>query len=387
MPPKRKSSEGVIGAVKRFKTAARGRQRSTAVPPATPSSLSKSEMETLTKKVSDVVSSRLESKMEEMIQRALSTNQPPQPAQMATLVDAEVSQLAATISGTEEHAKVSNSNNTDSCSQEVLATTSLIKTTHKLSTQSNFVSSSLKPGENISDKLKAEIRAGKYVDFRQLVNDDDQKFKLKFNRNGEDNELSLIEEKNKKSLSLQQWLMAWNKFTAIFCTKNPELGSDFPHHLDIVLEMSREGGNWQFYDSEFRKLVEKGEAQWGNTHLELFLKAKLQGKQTQYNFSSKTNNARWPWGVCFPFHRGLGCKFGDNCRFQHRCFNCGFHHAFSNCKKPVSTPFKFVSDNTANRKSGNFNQPFRGDNKHSPSTPRDTNIQNSTVTKNATKKQ
>ena len=55
----------------------------------------------------------------------------------------------------------------------------------------------------------------------------------------------------------------------------PELGPLLSHHLQLILEMSREKGNWQYYDSEFRKLVEKVEAQWGSTHLELYLRARL----------------------------------------------------------------------------------------------------------------
>ena len=55
-------------------------------------------------------------------------------------------------------------------------------------------------------------------------------------------------------------MTAWKKFTAIICTKKPELVSQLPHHLEIILDMTREGGNWQYYDVEFRRLVEKREA-------------------------------------------------------------------------------------------------------------------------------
>ncbi|CAC5418455.1 unnamed protein product [Mytilus coruscus] len=61
--------------------------------------------------------------------------------------------------------------------------------------------------------------------------------------------------------------------------------------------MSREGGNWQFYDIEFRKLLERGEAQWGCTHLELYLRAKLQGNVKSGNDNNKSGNTRWPVGM------------------------------------------------------------------------------------------
>ncbi|VDI45183.1 Hypothetical predicted protein [Mytilus galloprovincialis] len=72
--------------------------------------------------------------------------------------------------------------------------------------------------------------------------------------------------------------------------------------------MSREGGNWQLYDIEIRKLIERGEAQWGCTHLELYLRAKLQGNVKTGNDNNKSGNTRWPVGVCFSFHKGLCSK-------------------------------------------------------------------------------
>ncbi|VDI81279.1 Hypothetical predicted protein [Mytilus galloprovincialis] len=52
-----------------------------------------------------------------------------------------------------------------------------------------------------------------------------------------------------------------------------------------------------------RKLIERGEAQWGSTHLELYLRAKLQGKVITGNDNNKSGNTRWPSGVCFSFIR------------------------------------------------------------------------------------
>ncbi|CAC5404254.1 unnamed protein product [Mytilus coruscus] len=114
---------------------------------------------------------------------------------------------------------------------------------------------------------------------------------------GPDNpELSITEDRNKRTLTLNHWLSAWNKFTAIICTKNPELGSVIPHHIESILEMSREGGNWQYYDIQFRKLLERGEAQWGCTHLKLYLRAKLQVNVKSGNDNNKSGNTRWPIG-------------------------------------------------------------------------------------------
>ncbi|CAC5413248.1 unnamed protein product [Mytilus coruscus] len=93
------------------------------------------------------------------------------------------------------------------------------------------------------------------------------------------------------------------------CTKNPELGSVIPHHMEIIPEKSRVEGNWQYYDIEFRKLLERGEAQWGCTHLELYLRAKLQvNVKSENDNTNKSGNTRWSIGVCFSFHKCLGSK-------------------------------------------------------------------------------
>ncbi|CAC5378010.1 unnamed protein product [Mytilus coruscus] len=122
---------------------------------------------------------------------------------------------------------------------------------------------------------------GKYIDFHSLFENDETKYRLQLVQGADNPELSITEERNKKTLTLNQWLSAWNKFTAIICTKNPELG----------------------------KLLERGEAQWGCTHLELYLRAKLQGNVKSGNDNNKSGNTRWPVGVCFSFHKGLGYDF------------------------------------------------------------------------------
>ncbi|CAG2229024.1 unnamed protein product [Mytilus edulis] len=292
MPPKRQSSYGVAGAIKKMKSAAQRKKTSTAIP---------------------------------NVQEAE--------------VQSHVDNLNRNIQGNGEQ---NNDSNNVVVSPEVLAVQPNVDK-QIVGGQSAFVSCSLKPGGNITDKIKQQIWAGQYINFHSLLENDETKYRLQLVHGADNPELSITEERNKKTLTLNQWLSAWNKFISIICTKTPELGSVIPHHMELIMEMSREGGNWQFYDIEFRKLIERGEAM-GSTHLELYLRAKLQGKVITGNDNNKSGNTRWPSGVCFSFHKGLGCKFGDKCKFQHRCFNCGFNHSFSTCRKPVQLPYKFTQN-------------------------------------------
>lgn len=365
MPPKRQSSYGVAGAIKKMKTAAQRKKTSTAIPsrPSTPPNnatvISPDVMEELTNRVTERVASRMERRMEEIFDKITSKgnngNSDVQEAEVQHHMDTLNRNIQGTCNGEQNH-----DNNNVVVSPEVLAVQPTVDK-QIVGGQSAFVSCSLKTGGNIPDKIKQQIWAGKYIDFHSLFENDETKYRLQLVQGADNPELSITEERNKKTLTLNQWLSAWNKFTAIICTKNPELGSVIPHHMEIILEMSREGGNWQFYDIEFRKLLERGEAQWGCTHLELYLRAKLQGNVKSGNDNNKSGNTRWPVGVCFSFHKGLGCKFGDKCKFQHRCFNCGFNHSFSTCKKPVRLPYKFTqTSNNSKKIQGGNNQPFRG---------------------------
>ncbi|CAG2214795.1 unnamed protein product [Mytilus edulis] len=376
MPPKRQASFGVAGAIKKMKTAAQRKQNSTVRPsgppnpPNNPTVMSPDVMEELTNRVTERVASRMERRMEEIFDKIASKNNGNSDVQEAE-VQHHVENMNRNIQGNGEQ---NNDNNIVVVSPEVLAVQPTVDK-QIIGGQSAFVSCSLKPGGNIPDKIKQQIWAGQYINFHALLENDETKYRLQLVHGADNPELSITEEQNKKTLTLNQWLSAWNKFTAIICTKNPKLGSVIPHHMEIILEMSREGGNWQMYDIEFRKLIERGEAQWGCTHLELYMRAKLQGNLKTGNDNNKSGNTRWPVGVCFSFHKGLGCKFNDKCKFQHRCFNCGFNHSFSACKKPVRLPYKFTQNsNNIKKIQGGNNQPFRGpsvsNNRDDTSSPR-----------------
>ncbi|CAC5398504.1 unnamed protein product [Mytilus coruscus] len=261
-------------------------------------------MEELTNRVTERVASRMERRMEEIFDKITSKgnngNSDVQEAEVQHHMDTLNRNIQGTCNGEQNH-----DNNNVVVSPEVLAVQPTVDK-QIVGGQSAFVSCSLKTGGNIPNKIKQQIWAGKYIDFHSLFENDETKYRLQLVQGADNPELSITEERNKKTLTLNQWLSAWNKFTAIICTKNPELGSVIPHHMEIILEMSREGGNWQFYDIEFRKLLERGEAQWGCTHLELYLRAKLQGNVKSGNDNNKSGNTRWPVGVCFSFHKGLG---------------------------------------------------------------------------------
>lgn len=90
-------------------------------------------------------------------------------------------------------------------------------------------------------------------------------------------------------------------------------------------------------------------------HLQLCICFKLKVNQGQT--ANRSNNPKWPIGVCFSYHKSLGCRFNDQYKFQHRCFNCGLDHPFCLCRKSISKPFKYT--NLKSLRQGRNNHPLR----------------------------
>lgn len=376
MPAKRKASGGVVEAVKRVKRAAmRPKALSTT---SARGSMPTTDFEALTQRVTDEVVSRMDRKFDELMTRfhtmpAHDATAPSSPMSPVNVPDAGVQEtVQSQISGFTDILQGTGTctdnggANTDvrhTGNPEVLVTKPIVFKQNLRKSQSDFTSCSLETGSDIPDKIKNQIWSGQYVDFHLLLDNENLKFKFQFEMDGDNPEFHLVQHKKSKPLTMSQWLTAWNKFTAIMCMKTPELGQFLPHHLDLILEMSREKGDWNFYDIQFRKLVEKGEANWGTTHLELYLKAKLKSVNVQNMPQRYGSNPRWPQGVCFSYHRGMGCRFGAQCKYQHKCFNCGFSHPFSTCKVPVNLPFKYPPSGlktNVNRQEQPFRAGIRG---------------------------
>ncbi|KAK7492349.1 hypothetical protein BaRGS_00016446 [Batillaria attramentaria] len=140
--------------------------------------------------------------------------------------------------------------------------------------------------------------------------------------------------------------MAWNRFLAILAQQSPSLTPHLAHHCEVVLVLAERNCNWRLYDEAFRQLVARHEAQWGSTHLELYLKATLEGqkpsdKPASGMTSTSQSSPNIPPGACKEYHSGGYCGYVP-CRYQHKCFNCLAMHPFYQCRAPVSTPFKVL---------------------------------------------
>ncbi|XP_061170527.1 uncharacterized protein LOC133179840 [Saccostrea echinata] len=255
--------------------------------------------------------------------------------------------------------------------------------------KSGFVSSSVPIEARVSDKIKSKIWSKQYVDMALLLKKEKGKSKYSIKVEEQDQTGKVVihnmqstddDEFRDGSLSLHDWVTAWNRYATIYCIKDTLAQPKLAKHMESVRQIAEEKGDWRRYDKEFRELIEQGEVEWGDVHMEIYVNARL--KQSEKKLTKITSDrstfSRYeevPHGVCFAYHKAEKyCRLGATCKFQHRCFNCGGMHPIYSCKKTIQRPFRFLdkfrtqklfqgngtSTNTGNSKSSKATYPTKG---------------------------
>ena len=91
---------------------------------------------------------------------------------------------------------------------------------------------------------------------------------------------------------------------------------------EVVQDLAARGGNWKFYDENFRFLRQAQPASfpWGIIHWELWMRAQHSLKMQMHPAGqgrAKQQDQGTPKGYCFKFHWGVACDAG--CAFKHLC--------------------------------------------------------------------
>ena len=200
----------------------------------------------------------------------------------------------------------------------------------------------------VSDRLKAKIWANEYVDFGSLltVTPDESKYRISVTNEHDNPSLCLEHVKPKRrSLSIDQWLTAFNVFVAVYTIKVPSAISSLMKYCEVVRDIAAKQGNWRYYDEQFRFLRQSKPDRypWDNVAWELWhqaLHSSLTPARSPYNsdFRSRRPNQRpfqsFPKGVRWRFHSGQFCR---GCSFEHSCFKCGAVHPASQCNATKSS--------------------------------------------------
>ena len=204
---------------------------------------------------------------------------------------------------------------------------------------SKFNSVSIPIDAQVNAKLKAKIWTNEYFDFALLLNagSGDTRYHLPVSSQSGSSLPTLSLEPTQKSkpiTSIETWTSAFQVFVGVHTVKYP---LETPYLMKYV-EVAARGGDWHFYDQQFRYLRQSStsEMPWGSTHWELWIRAQNFHNSARFTKNLTVRNSSAPYpvgsfvpkGYCRKFHRGNDCPGRS---FRHQCFKCGVVHPANRC--------------------------------------------------------
>ena len=140
--------------------------------------------------------------------------------------------------------------------------------------------------------------------------------------------------------NIEEWTSAMLTLGAIYTERHPRAAPAMFKYVKTVRDMATRGGNWSFYDTQFRKQKARFNWQWDFIHWELHFNAmtkpvtKFPFISTERNVSQNNRNLQpfhIPRGFCWGYHKTGKCANPAPCHFKHACFRCGAKHAARWC--------------------------------------------------------
>lgn len=205
-------------------------------------------------------------------------------------------------------------------------------------------------GYYLDDIVITKIKAGRYVDFSKLLpkdkvtspNDDEQNGLQLMPSNG----FSYVVHKEKEHQevnSYSRWRTAFDVYAGLYLKANPLKAAEI-HQYASEIESAAQTYIWENvygYDKMFRHRIDrKTNKSWARTYQKAWNKF-MRDRKGSWNKS----NAVWSGNskkqalvasvkkkLCWIFNKRAKCKFGKNCRFDHKCSTCGStKHGALNC--------------------------------------------------------
>ena len=202
----------------------------------------------------------------------------------------------------------------------------------------------------VTDKVKQLIWSNQYVDLTLLIDKSlvkQQSFELVSSQG----QLTFAPAKNSRAItSLGKWCDAFIIYLTIYCKKYPNAISKLTSYMSSVKTLAFKGGDFVYYDQEFRYLRQTQNIPWDQVHPGLWLECRdnrSPNQNSKNNSRNRSNNqsfrapnttnkssSKHPIGYCFAFHsRGQCIK--SNCTFKHNCYvqSCNGKHPVFKCNK------------------------------------------------------
>lgn len=227
-----------------------------------------------------------------------------------------------------------------------------------------FSSASVSLVARVPVKLRAKIWADEYFDLGTLLSHSpaDMKFSVSISHDSSQPRLCL-EPANKvpRITTIHQWVSAFNSFVAVYTQRKPAATADLLKYTEVVRDIATKGGNWRYYDEQFRFLRQSSPSSfpWGQVHWELWFYSLHNfrghaGQQTSQPKSTRKSQQFFPKGTCWAFQAGRTC---NGCQYEHVCYKCGQGHPASQCRSTTITnpkPRSFSSTKSANVRPASF---------------------------------
>ena len=170
--------------------------------------------------------------------------------------------------------------------------------------------------------------------------------------------------------SIVSWCTTFNIFISIYTKVHTTATADLLQYSEIVRGLAAEGGDWSYYDQNFRhaRAQDTLSYPWCAISWQLHMAAMSKGR-TVISLEQKTSRQPFrkgasqafkvPKGSCFRFHKGLGCS-STQCSYSHSCYRCsnGTHPAFSCLKRSNTSSDSFARASPKNFKPANSGRPL-----------------------------
>lgn len=219
--------------------------------------------------------------------------------------------------------------------------------------KNTFLSEAIPLSNRVPEKVKKQIWSNEFVDFALLlhsnvINTVEERYTLKVEttKGGQPSVVLAPNTKKQAITNIDQWMSAFQTYVAIYAERIPGDTPALMKYGSVVRELALSGGNWRFYDENFRMLRQSQGATWDKIHSELWLRAQsFRARQTNPQKKVKPEGPYIPHGYCWKFHRGNFCR---GCSFKHQCFQCGQSHPVTKCPKqqPTTSNDKKVNVNS-----------------------------------------
>lgn len=194
---------------------------------------------------------------------------------------------------------------------------------------------------SVTPEIKAKIWSNEYFELGDLLHPSQSGQLNLVLKQGEKGEVAFQQKNKKQPKTINEWLSAFAVFSAVYGQKFPgEVGALLKYSENVRMVAANKG-NFNFYDSNFRKLRQHTVVPWGLFHSELYMKS-LQptawydangdkGQNQAENLPPSTGStSRVPVGFCFRFHSNRSCDTA-RCPYRHKCFVCHGFHPINRC--------------------------------------------------------